>query len=67
MQLKSDDRIRQHETDISFLISEKEMELSMKVNNVSYHGKTYCMKSLIKYEADPNWADYDGRTPLVSI
>ena len=39
----------------------------MKVNNVSYHGKTYCMKSLIKYEADPNWADYDGRTPLVMV
>ena len=67
MQLKSDDRISEHETDISFLISEKEMELSMKVNNAAYHGKTYHLKSLIKSGADPNWADYDGRIPLVSI
>ncbi|MCO5594662.1 hypothetical protein L7F22_048695 [Adiantum nelumboides] len=61
---KDDTRLKQLETDIGFLISEQEVELSLKVNSAAYHGKTSHLKSLVKSGADPNRADYDGRTPL---
>ncbi|KAI5063905.1 hypothetical protein GOP47_0020575 [Adiantum capillus-veneris] len=61
---KDDTRLSPLETDISFLIAEQEVELSLKVNNAAYHGKTSHLKSLIKSGADVNRADYDGRTPL---
>lgn len=64
LKIKSENKLRQLETDISFLIAEKEVELSLKVNNAAYHGKSSYLKTLIKSGADPNKADYDGRTPL---
>jgi hypothetical protein len=41
------------------------VELSLKVNNAAYLGKTSHLKSLIKSGANPNWVDYHGRSPLV--
>ena len=65
MQFKSESR-RQHQgTDIAFLIAEREVELSLKVNNAAYQGKTSHLKNLIKSGADPNRVDYNGRSPLV--
>lgn len=60
----SENRIKQLETDITFLIAEQEVELSLKVNNAAYHGKFSHLKNLVKAGADPKRADYDGRTPL---
>ena len=65
VQFKSESRNQHHETNIAFLIAEREVELSLKVNNAAYHGSSSHLKSLIKSGADPNRPDYDGRTPLV--
>ncbi|KAH7435902.1 hypothetical protein KP509_06G083400 [Ceratopteris richardii] len=51
-------------SEIGYNITELEVELSLKVNNAAYQGNTLYLKSLIKSGADPNRADYDGRTPL---
>ncbi|KAH7415939.1 hypothetical protein KP509_14G067700 [Ceratopteris richardii] len=59
-----DAKLNQLESDIVFMISEQEVELSLKVNNAAYQGKTSLLKSLIKSGANPNRADYDGRTPM---
>ncbi|KAH7415951.1 hypothetical protein KP509_14G068100 [Ceratopteris richardii] len=64
LKFSKDAKLNKLESDIVFMISEQEVELSLKVNNAAYQGKTSHLKSLIKSGADPNRADYDGRTPM---
>ncbi|KAI3879698.1 hypothetical protein MKW92_049098 [Papaver armeniacum] len=57
-------RMKQLESDVMFHIGKQEGELALKVNSAAYHGDLYHLKRLIRAGANPNKADYDGRTPL---
>ncbi|KAB2045551.1 hypothetical protein ES319_D01G169900v1 [Gossypium barbadense] len=57
-------RVKQLESDISFHIGRQEAELALRVNGAAYNGDFYQLKSLIRAGADPNKADYDGRSLL---
>ncbi|KAM1601417.1 hypothetical protein ACFXTN_023741 [Malus domestica] len=57
-------RMKQLESDITFHIGKQEAELALKVNSAAYHGDLFQLKGLIRTGADPNKADYDGRSPL---
>ncbi|XP_068302539.1 potassium channel SKOR-like isoform X2 [Pyrus communis] len=57
-------RVKQLESDITFHIGKQEAELALKVNSAAYHGDLFQLKGLIRTGADPNKADYDGRSPL---
>ncbi|KAJ4960497.1 hypothetical protein NE237_020407 [Protea cynaroides] len=61
---KSNVRLKQLESDITFHIGKQETELILRVNNAAYHGDLHQLKSLIHAGADPNKTDYDGRSPL---
>lgn len=58
-------RIKQLESDITYLIAKQERELILAVNNAAYHGDLNHLKGLINAGADPSKTDYDGRTALV--
>ena len=53
------------ESDITFHLGKQEAELALKVNSAAFNGDMYQLKGLIRAGADPNKADYDGRSPLV--
>ncbi|KAJ4761793.1 potassium channel protein [Rhynchospora pubera] len=61
---ETDIRIKQLESDITYLIAKQERELILAVNNAAYHGDLHHLKGLINAGADPNKTDYDGRTAL---
>lgn len=63
----TDSRIRQLESDITYLIAKQESELALGVNSAAYHGDLYHLKGLINGGANPRMMDYDGRTALVRI
>ncbi|XP_057460218.1 potassium channel SKOR-like isoform X2 [Actinidia eriantha] len=52
------------ESDMTLRIGNHECELAMKLNFAAYDGDLYRLKRLITAGADPNWTDYDGRSPL---
>ena len=62
---ETDLRIKQLESDVTYLIAKQEAELALGVNSAAYHGDLYHLKGLINVGADPNKTDYDGRTALV--
>lgn len=62
---ETDLRIKQLESDITYLIAKQEAELALSVNSAAYHGDLYHLKGLINAGADPSKTDYDGRTALV--
>lgn len=62
---ETDIRIKQLESDITYLIAKQERELILTVNNAAYHGDLHHLKGLINAGADPTKPDYDGRTALV--
>ncbi|PKU68600.1 Potassium channel KOR2 [Dendrobium catenatum] len=51
-------------SEISFLITKREAELSMGVRSAAYNGDFYHLKGLTDAGADPNIKDYDGRTTI---
>ncbi|KAG4402630.1 hypothetical protein GLYMA_02G243400v4 [Glycine max] len=57
-------RDKQLESDITFHLGKQEAELALKVNSAAFNGDMYQLKGLIRAGADPNKADYDGRSPL---
>ncbi|KAG9457112.1 hypothetical protein H6P81_001620 [Aristolochia fimbriata] len=57
-------RIRQLESDITYLIMKQESELALGVNSAAYHGDLNHLKDLFNAGADPSKTDYDGRTAL---
>ncbi|KAF3788037.1 Potassium channel [Nymphaea thermarum] len=57
-------RIKQLESDISYLILKQEAEMSLGVNSAAYHGDLTTLKRLIGAGADPCKVDYDGRAAL---
>ncbi|XP_052197957.1 potassium channel SKOR-like isoform X2 [Diospyros lotus] len=61
---ESNIRLKQLGSDIAFHIGKQEAELALKVNSAVYHGDLRQLKCLIRAGADPNKADYDGRSPL---
>lgn len=61
---KESNRVKQLESDITYHIGKQEADLALKVNNASYYGDLYQLKSLIRSGGDPKRTDYDGRTPL---
>ncbi|KAF3337833.1 potassium channel KOR2-like protein [Carex littledalei] len=61
---ETDIRIKQLESDITYLIAKQERELILTVNNAAYHGDLHHLKGLINAGADPSKSDYDGRTAL---
>ncbi|XP_078172297.1 potassium channel KOR2-like [Carex rostrata] len=61
---ETDIRIKQLESDITYLIAKQERELILTVNNAAYHGDLHHLKGLINAGADPTKPDYDGRTAL---
>ncbi|XP_039123974.1 potassium channel KOR2-like [Dioscorea cayenensis subsp. rotundata] len=61
---ETDLRIKQLESDITYLIAKQEAELALSVNSAAYHGDLYHLKGLINAGADPSKTDYDGRTAL---
>ncbi|XP_038989894.1 LOW QUALITY PROTEIN: potassium channel KOR2-like [Phoenix dactylifera] len=61
---ETDLRIKQLESDITYLIAKQEAELALGVNNAAYHGDLHHLKGLINAGADPSKTDYDGRTAL---
>ncbi|ONK57795.1 uncharacterized protein A4U43_C09F4170 [Asparagus officinalis] len=61
---ETDLRIKQLESDITYLIAKQEAELALGVNSAAFHGDLYHLKGLINVGADPNKTDYDGRTAL---
>ncbi|XP_068648573.1 potassium channel KOR2-like [Aristolochia californica] len=60
----TDLRIRQLESDITYLIMKQESEVALGVNSAAYHGDLNHLKDLISAGADPSKTDYDGRTAL---
>jgi hypothetical protein len=62
---ETDLRIKQLESDITYLIAKQERELILAVNNAAYHGELQHLKGLINAGADPTKTDYDGRSALV--
>ncbi|XP_058097518.1 potassium channel KOR2-like [Magnolia sinica] len=60
----TDLRIKQLESDITYLIAKQESELALGVNGAAYHGDLYHLKGMINSGADPCKMDYDGRTAL---
>uniref|UniRef100_A0A1D1XV69 Potassium channel n=1 Tax=Anthurium amnicola TaxID=1678845 RepID=A0A1D1XV69_9ARAE len=60
----TDVRIKQLESDITYLITKQEAELALGVNSAAYHGDLHHLKCLINAGADPCKIDYDGRTAL---
>ncbi|KAH9649316.1 Potassium channel SKOR [Citrus sinensis] len=61
---KSNLRLKQLESDITFHIGKHEAELALRVNSAAYHGDLYQLKGLIRAGADLNKTNYDGRSPL---
>ncbi|XP_028768743.1 potassium channel SKOR [Neltuma alba] len=61
---KDSSRGKQLESDITFHIGKQEAELALKVNNAAFNGDLNHIKGLIRAGADPNKADYDGRSAL---
>eukprot|EP01018_Ginkgo_biloba_P023088 Gb_22473 [translate_table: standard] len=61
---ETDLRIKQLESDITYLIAKQEAELALKVNSAAYHGDLHHTRNLIKAGGDPRGTDYDGRTAL---
>lgn len=62
--MDTDLRIKQLESDITYLIAKEEAELALRVNSAAYHGDLHHVKNLIRAGADPRKVDYDGRTAL---
>ncbi|KAI3890114.1 hypothetical protein MKW92_016373 [Papaver armeniacum] len=60
----TDLRIKQMESDITYLIAKQDSELALGVNSAAYHGDLYHLKGLINAGANPSKIDYDGRTAL---
>eukprot|EP00249_Psilotum_nudum_P015090 c25161_g1_i1 orf=723-2960(-) len=60
----TDIRIKQLESDITFLISRQEEELSLRLIHAASIGNLAHLTNLVKAGADPGKPDYDGRTPL---
>ncbi|KAF8412036.1 hypothetical protein HHK36_004596 [Tetracentron sinense] len=60
----TDLRIKQLESDISYLIAKQDSELALGVNSAAYHGDLYHLKGLINAGADSCKTDYDGRSAL---
>ncbi|WOL06611.1 potassium channel KOR1-like isoform X1 [Canna indica] len=61
---ESNIRIKQLESDITFLIGKQEAELALRVNSAAYYGDLRHLQGLIRAGADPKKTDYDGRSPL---
>lgn len=57
-------RIKQLESDITYLIAKEEAELALRVNSAACNGDLHHVKNLIRAGADPRKVDYDGRTAL---
>ncbi|MQM14768.1 hypothetical protein Taro_047705 [Colocasia esculenta] len=57
-------RIKQLESDITYLITKQEVELALGVISAAYHGDLHRLKCLINAGADPCKTNYDGRTAL---
>ncbi|KAI3993212.1 hypothetical protein MKX01_009955, partial [Papaver californicum] len=60
----TDLRIKQMESDITYLIAKQDSELALGVNSAAYHGDLCHLKGLINAGADPSKIDYDGITAL---
>ncbi|OVA15478.1 Cyclic nucleotide-binding domain [Macleaya cordata] len=60
----TDLRIKQMESDITYLIAKQDSELALGVNSAAYHGDLYHLKGLINAGADPGKIDYNGRSAL---
>ncbi|KAF5469216.1 hypothetical protein F2P56_013305 [Juglans regia] len=52
------------ESNITLYIGQHESELAVRVNYAAYDGDSNRLKRLIRAGANPNKADYDGRSPL---
>ncbi|KAG2667744.1 hypothetical protein I3760_15G129700 [Carya illinoinensis] len=52
------------ESNITLYIGQHESELAVRVNCAAYDGDSHRLKRLIRAGANPNKADYDGRSPL---
>ncbi|KAG6627699.1 hypothetical protein CIPAW_15G147500 [Carya illinoinensis] len=52
------------ESNITLYIGQHESELAVRVNCAAYDGDSHRLKCLIRAGANPNKADYDGRSPL---
>lgn len=52
------------ESDITLNIAKHESELAMRLNCAAHDGDLYRLSRLIGAGAEPNRADYDGRSPL---
>lgn len=65
-QKRREPSILQLEPHIRYLISKQEEELAFGLSSTAYYGDINRLKLLINGGADPNTANYDGRTALVS-